>query len=161
MYPFLIRFLLGVRVRRIYIRAGFLENVTAKIELSPQTVFSFENYLQRSQQNTRSAAVAFFTSPPSFLLALSIFPFLVLFQLRGFSGSFCFRLLVFFSVKRLHFSFGTFSKTQRDNALAFTVTFTIIFVNVPTSSSICFTFFEAFLFLLVRSELEGRRGQFY
>ena len=71
MYPFLIRFLLGVRVRRIYIRAGFLENVTAKIELSPQTVFSFENYLQRSQQNTRSAAVAFFyfssfLSPRSF-----------------------------------------------------------------------------------------------
>ena len=58
----------------------------------------------------------------------------------------------------MHFSFGTFSKIQQDNALAFTVTFTLVFVNVPTSSSICFTFFEAFRFLLVRSELERRRG---
>ena len=70
-------------------------------------------------------------------------------------GSFCFRRLVFFSVKRLHFSFCAFSKIQQDNALAFTVTFTLIFVNVPTSSSICFTFFEACLFFLLEVNWRG------
>ena len=57
-----------------------------------------------------------FLSPRSFY-----FPFPCSF-LGGFSSSFCLRLLVFFSVKRLQFSLGTFSKIQQDNALAFTVT---------------------------------------
>ena len=73
-------------------------------------------------------------------------------------GSFSLRLSVSFSVKRLQFSFGTFSKIQQDNALAFTVTYTLIFVNVPTSSK--FHFFEAFHFALVKSELERMGGYF-
>ena len=35
--------------------------------------------------------------------------------LAGFSGLFCLRLLVFFSVKRPQFSFGTFSNIQQDS----------------------------------------------
>ena len=85
---------------KIYIRAGFLNNVAAKIGLSPKTQ-------------------------------------------------------VFFSVNRLQFSFGTFSKIQQDNALAFTITYTLIFVNVPSSSNIPVHFFEAFRFLLVKSEWRG------
>ena len=64
--------------------------------------------------------------------------------LAVFSGLFCLRLLVFFSVKRLQFSFGTFSNIQQDNALAFAATFTLIFVNVSTSSNI--QIFWSFLF---------------
>ena len=74
-------------------------------------------------------------------------------------GSFSLRLLVSFSVKRLQFSFGTFSKIQQDNALAFTVTYKLIFVNVPTSSNIQVSFFEAFHFLLVKSEFSGEDGR--
>ena len=61
-------------------------------------------------------------------------------------GSFSLRLSVSFSVKRLQFSFGTFSKIQQDNALAFTVTYTLIFVNVPTSSNIQVSLFRSFSF---------------
>ena len=66
--------------------------------------------------------------------------------LGGFLGSFSLRPLVSFSVKRLQFSFGTFSKIQQDNALAFTVTYTVIFVNVPTSSNIQVSLFRSFSF---------------
>ena len=93
-----------------------------------------------------------FVSPCSFY-----FPFLCSF-LGGFSGSFCLRLLVFFSVKRLQFSFGTFSRIQQDNyALAFSDTFTLIFVNLRKSSNTQVSLF-AFHFLLVKSELERRGG---
>ena len=108
-----------------------MNNVTAKIGLSPQTEVK-----KKKKKKTSSAAIGFFYfSPPFFLLALSIFPFLRSF-LGGFSGSFCLRLLVFFSVKRMQFSFGTFSKIQQDNALAFTITYALIFVNAPSSSNI-------------------------
>ena len=82
----------------------------------------------------------FSLSPRSFY-----FPFPCSFQ-GGFSGSFCFRLLVFFGVKRLQFSFGTFSSIQQDNAFAFTVTFSLIFVKVSTSSNIQVSPFLSFLF---------------
>ena len=57
-------------VRKMYIRAGFLNNVTAKIGLSPQTEVKKKIALQ---------PVLYFSSPPFFLFAHSIFPFLVLF----------------------------------------------------------------------------------
>ena len=87
----------------------------------------------------------FFSSPTFFPLHFFYFPFPRSF-LGGFSGSFCPRLLVFFSVKRLRFSFGMFSNIQRDNTLAFTVTYTLIFVNVLTSSNIQVSLFWSFSF---------------
>ena len=45
-------FLLAARVRKIYIRAGVLNNVTAKIELSPQTGFFFKKlYPKKSTEH--------------------------------------------------------------------------------------------------------------
>ena len=82
---------------------------------------------------------SYFLSPSLFLFSLSSF-----FSWRIF-GSFCPRLLVFFSVKR-RFSFGMFSNIQRDNTLAFTVTYTLIFVNVLTSSNIQVSLFWSFSF---------------
>ena len=102
--------------------------------------FYFKN-LQRSQhKNLECSHYVFSLSPRSFY-----FPFPCSFQ-GGFSGSFCFRLLVFFGVKRLQFSFGTFSSIQQDNAFAFTVTFSLIFVKVSTSSNIQVSPFLSFLF---------------
>ena len=76
----------------------------------------------------------------------------------GFSGSFCLPLLVLFSVKRLQFSFGTFSKIQQDNALAFTITYTLIFVNVPSSSNIPVSLFlKLFVFFLLK--VNGEEGR--
>ena len=46
------------------------------------------------------------------------------------------------------------------NALAFTVTFTLIFVNVPTSSSICFTFLKLFVFFLLEVNRRGEEDSF-
>ena len=134
----------------MYIRVGFLNNVTAKIGLSPQT--------EVKKKISVEAIPLFFFS--SFLSLRSLyFPFPCSF-LGGFSGSFCLRLLVFFSVKRLQFSFGTFSKIQQDNALTFnfTITYTFLFVNGMSSSNILvslFWIFEAFRFLLVKSEWRG------
>ena len=92
----------------MYIRAGFFKNLTAKIKHSHKQPFSFKKKnLQRSQHTN------------------FLFPFPLSFQ----EGFFCLWLLVFFSVKRLQF-------IQQDNALAFTVTYTLIFVNVSTSSNI-------------------------
>ena len=91
-----------------------------------------------------------FSSFLSLHLLYFSFPFSFL---GGFSGSFCFRLLVFSPVKRLQFSFGTFSKIQQDNALAFTITYTLIFVNVPSSSNIpvsLFWSFSLFVFFLLK-----------
>ena len=106
-------------VRKIYIRAGFLNNVKAKIELSPQTQVNIK---------TRSAAIVFlFCFVLVFLLLLLSFSSLTLFSLSLFFSRRIFGLilpLVFFSVKRLQFPFGTFLKIQLDNALAFTITYT-------------------------------------
>ena len=106
----------------------FVFNLTAKIALSPQTVFFFQKPKKSTAFSSR------------FLFSLSSL------FLGVFSGSFCLRLLVFFSVKRLQFLFGTFSNIQQDNALAFTVTYTLIFVNVSTSSNIQVSPFLSFLF---------------
>ena len=89
--------------------------------------WAHKKILRGGNIKTKSAAVAFFSSLPFFLLALSIFPCSFL---GGFLGSFCLRLLVFFSVKRLQFSFGTFFKIQQDNALGFTVTYTLILIII-------------------------------
>ena len=48
-----------------------------------------------------------------------------------------------------------FKKIQQDNALAFTVSYTHILKYTS------FTFLKLFVFLLVKSELERRGGQFY
>ena len=100
----------------------------------------------------------FFFFFSSFLSLRSLyFPFPCSF-LGGFSGSFCLRLLVFFSVKRLQFSFGTFSKIQQDNALTFTITYTLIFVNVPSSSNIPVSLFlKLFVFFLLK--VNGEEGR--
>ena len=127
----------------MYTRVGFLKNITAKIGLSPQT---------EVKKKTSVAAIPLFFFSSFLSLRSLYFPFPCSF-LGGFSGSFCLRLLVFFSVKRLQFSFGTFSKIQQDNALAFTITYTLSFVNVPSSSNFSlFWSFFAFRFLLVKSE---------
>ena len=68
--------------KNIYIRAGFFNNLTAKIEhSSPQTAFFFQKKISREVNiKTRSAAIAFFFHLLlSFPFALSIVPFLVLF----------------------------------------------------------------------------------
>ena len=113
--------------------------------LPSNNFFSFKNYLQRSQHNNLECShCSFFFS--SFLSSRSFYFSFPCSFLGGFSVSFSLRLLVFFSVKRLQFSFGTFSKIQQDNALAFTVTYTLIFVNVPTSSNIQVSLFRSFSF---------------
>ena len=81
--------------------------------------------------------------------------------LGGFLGSFCLRLLVFFSVKRLQFSFGTFSKIQQVNALAFTITYTLIFVNVTNILKYTsFTFLKLFIFFLLKVNWRGGEDSF-
>ena len=108
---------------------------------------------------TKTAATAFFFFS-SFLFPRSFyFPFPRSF-LAGFSGLFCLRLLVFFAVKRLQFSFGTFSNIQQGNALAFTATYTLIFVNVLTSSNTSFTFLKFFVFLLLKVNWRGGEDSF-
>ena len=134
-YPFFIRFLLAARVRKIYIlKLDFLITLQPKQSSPLKQSFSFKKNLQRSRHKNQECSHYFFSSPTFFLLRFFYFPFPRSF-LGGFSGSFCPRLLVFFSVKR-RFSFGMFSNIQRDNTLAFTVTYTLIFVNVLTSSNI-------------------------
>ena len=132
----------------MYIRVGFLNNVTAKIGLSPQT--------EVKKKTSVAASPLFFFS--SFLSLRSLyFPFPCSF-LGGFSGSFCLRFSVLSSVKRLQFSFGTFSKIQQDNALAFTITYTLIFVNVPSSSNIPVSLFlKLFVFFLLK--VNGEEGR--
>ena len=74
--------------------------------------FSF----QKSQHKYQECGHCFF-SFSSFLSPRSFyFPFPRSF-LAGFSGLFCLRLLVFFSVKGLQFSFGTFSNIQEDSKI--------------------------------------------
>ena len=107
-------------------------DLTAKIDLSPQTVFFFQKLSPK--KSTAFSSLFLFSLSSSFL--------------GGFSGSFCLRLLVFFSVKRLQFLFDTFSNIQQDNALAFTVTYTLIFVNVSTSTNIQVSLFLSFLFYI-------------
>ena len=102
----------------LYIRAVF-NNLTAKIELSPQTFFFIRTKtLKKSTLKLGGQPLLFFFSYTFFPLRFFYFPFLRSF-LGGISGSFCLRLLVFFSVKRLQFSFGVFSNIHQDNALAF------------------------------------------
>ena len=94
---------------------------------------------------TKSAAIAFFFFS-SFLSPCSFyFPFPCSFPgQEDFRAHFAFgQHFVFFSVERLQFAFGRFSKIQQDYVLAFTVTYTLIFINVPTSSNICFTFLNS------------------
>ena len=104
--------------------------MTAKIRLS-----------NRSKKNS-SAAIAFFFFSSFLSLRSLYFPFPCSF-LGGFSGSFCLRLLVFFlSQKTAIFVRYVLKKVQQDNALqAFTI--------------YQFHFFEAFRFLLVKSEWRG------
>ena len=124
---------------RQFKKNGFLNNVTVKIELFPRTVFFLSTTISKEFNIKTKSVASFFSS------FLSIFRFLVLFS-EVFLSSFSLRLLVFFSVKRLQFFFSTFSKIQQDNALAFTVTYTLIFVNVPTSSNIQVSLFRSFSF---------------
>ena len=135
-------------------------NVTAKIELSPQTVFFLSKEVIIK---TKSATIAFFFS----LLLLSFSsPFL--FSLSSFFSRRIFwlilpSLLVFFPVKRLQFSFGTFSKIRQDNALTFTVTHILQIPILQLSLTyrhpqIYVSIFEAFRFLFVKFELERRGG---
>ena len=75
----------------IYIRARFLNNVTAKIGLS--------NRSKKKQQKKNQKKLA--VQPLLFFFLFLSFSSLTLFSLslffsRGFSGSFCLRLLVFF-----------------------------------------------------------------
>ena len=122
------RFLLGTRVRKICIGARFLNNVTDKTELS--------NRSKKKQQLAGQPLLFFFSS---FLSLRSLyFPFPCFF-LGGFSGSFCLRLLVFFLSQK-----------------------TAIFVRyvLKNPARYCFAiyqfhFFEAFRFLLVKSEWRG------
>ena len=86
--------------KNIYIRAGFFNNLTAKIEhSSPQTVFFFQKEISKEVNiKTRSAAIAFFFLfffPTFFPLRSFYCPFPRSF-LGKISGSFCLRLLVFF-----------------------------------------------------------------
>ena len=98
--------------------------------------------------------------PLLFFLLLLSFSSLFLFSLSSFFSSRIFGLILpsafgLFRSQKTAFSFGTFSNIQQDNALAFAVTFTLIFVNVSTSSNI--QIFWSFLFSS-KSELEKRGG---
>ena len=92
----------------------------------------------------------FYLSPNSFYFS---FPCSFL---GGFSGSFCFWS---FSCQKTK-TFGTFSNIQQGNALAFTATYTLIFVNVLTSSNTSFTFLKFFVFLLLKVNWRGGEDSF-
>ena len=130
----------------------FLRRLQPK-QSSPIKQFSLSKTISKEVNMTaNTAAIAFFL----FLLTLSIYPFLVLFQ-GDFRVHFAFGL---FLVKRLQFSFGTFSNIQQGNALAFTATYTLIFVNVLTSSNTSFTFLKFFVFLLLKVNWRGGEDSF-
>ena len=117
------------------------------------TPLAHKKILRGGNIKTKSAAVAFFFFS-SFLSPRSFYFTSPCSFLGGFLGSFCLRLLVFFSVKRLQFSFGTFSKIQQDNALGFTVTYTLILINVPTSYILKYTnfiFLKLFFYFLLKA----------
>ena len=128
------------RVRKIYISQSWI--FYSQNRPLPANSLNLSKTISKEVNiKTRSAAITYFSpSPRSFY-----FPFPCSFQ-GGFSGSFCLRLLVFFWVKRLKFSFGTFSNIQQYNAFAFTITYTLIFVKVSTSSNIQVSPFISFLF---------------
>ena len=150
MYPFFYQ----ISVSRKGKKNLYILELDFLITLQPKQPFSFKNYLQRSQHKKKKCSHCFFFFS-SFLSPRSFYFLFPRSFLAGFLGLFCLRLLVFFSVKRPHFSFGTFSNIQQDNALAFEVTFTLIFVNVSTSSNI--QMFWSFLFSS-KGELEKRGG---
>ena len=130
-----------------------MNDVTGKIELF------LEQFLQRSQHKlkTKSAAIAFFSSLPFFLLALSIFPFFVL----------------FYDDFRAHFAFGFWSFSQSKDCIFRSVRFQkfskimIWLLRLPIHyfsltyqhpQIYKFHFFEAFHFLVIKGELKRMGG---
>ena len=122
--------------KNIYL-VGFLRRLQPK-QSSPIKQFSLSKTISKEVNITaNTAAIALFSlSPHSFYFS---FPCSFL---GGFSGSFCFWS---FSCQKTK-TFGTFWNIQQGNALAFTATFTLIFVNVLTSSHIQVSLFWSFLF---------------
>lgn len=117
-----------------------MDNITAKLDLSPLTVFFFlqkpKKSPKKSTKKLRVQPLIFIISSFfSFLLTIAIF-FLFLFLTCDFWAHWrqktCLLFLVFFSVKQLHFSFGMFSKIQQDILFAFMVAYTLIFVDLLT-----------------------------
>ena len=129
-------------VRKIYIRAGFLNNVKAKIELSPQTQVNIK---------TRSAAIVFlFCFVLFFLLLLVSFSSLTLFSLSLFFSRRIFGLI-------LPSAFGLFSQSKDRNFCS---------VRSQKSSKIMlcrllrytsFTFLKLFVFFLLK--VNGEEGR--
>lgn len=117
-----------------------MDNITAKLDLSPLTVFFFlqkpKKSPKKSTKKLRAQPLIFIISSFfSFLLTIAIF-FLFLFLTCDFWAHWrqktCLLFLVFFSVKQLHFSFGVFSKIQQDILFAFMVAYMLIFVDLLT-----------------------------
>ena len=94
-------------------QSWFLNNVTAKIELSFKQFFLSKTISKEVNIKTKSATIAFFfpfssfLSPPSFY-----FPFPRSF-IGGFSGSFCLRFWSFFPSKDCNFRSARFQKSSK------------------------------------------------
>ena len=128
---------------------GFLYyNFTAKIDPFHQTVFSsFKYYLQRTQHKNLRCSHCFFSSPPFFLLAVSnffSFPSLVWFSGSSEGKNLPPFFFLFFSQTVVIFVWYVF-KNPAWNCLAF-VAYTLIFVNLLTSSNIQRSLFWSFSF---------------
>ena len=117
--------------KNIYL-AGFLKKVIAKIELSPPTVFSFKNYLQRSQHSR------------------GIFG-LILASAFG----------LFLSQKTAVFVRYVFKNPARLMLWLLRLPIHLFSLTYWRPQIYKFYFSEAFRFPLVKSELERRGGYFY
>ena len=121
--------------KNIYL-VGFLRRLQPK-QSSPIKQFSLSKTISKEVNITANNAAIFFSlSPNSFCFS---FPCSFL---GGFSSSFCFWS---FSCQKSK-TFGTFWNIQQGNALAFTATYTLIFVNVLNPSHIQVSLFWSFLF---------------
>ena len=131
--------------KNIYIRAVF-NNLTAKIELSPQTFFFIRKKPPKKSTLKLGGQPLLFLSPIlSFPFAFSIFPFLVLF-LEDFQGHFAFDFWSFSQSKDCNFRSVCFQISIKIMLWLFTVTYTLIFDNLSTSSNMQVSFFWSFSF---------------
>ena len=146
--------------KNIYIRAVF-NNLTAKIELSPQTFFFIRKKPpKKSTLKLGGQPLLFFSPILSFPFAFSIFPFLVLF-LEEFQGHFAFDFWSFSQLKDCNFRSVCFQISIKIMLWLFTVTYTLILVNLSTSSNMQVSFFfKLFVFFLLNVNRRGAEDSF-
>ena len=137
----------------------FLITVQPKQTSPLKEPFTFKNSKEVNLK-TRTAATDFFSSPPFFLLALFIFPFLVLFQ-QDFRTYFAFGFWSFSQSKDCNFRSVRFQISSKIILWLLRLPLHKFSLTYRHPQIYNFHFFEAFCFLLVKSDVEKRGGQFY